>query len=181
MDICPAMAATAIGRSGLMPLCSAISAMIGNMVYTMWPVPHRNVRVQVVSGASSVMCEGCLRNSLSANCIITFKPPAVCSVAAQPITARMVSMTRTGGSPGGRPNTNTSTNRPMPLMRPSPMPPKRLPTSKQPNTAVNSSKIIDALLESRSGSAESRFCQHQIDNGQHQQYGHFIQQTQRAR
>ena len=131
MAICEATEATAIGRSGRIPFLMAISEMIGNMVYTTCPVPHRNVRVQVVKGASSVMCCGWRRSSRSAYCIITFKPPAVCNTEAQPITARIVSITSTGGLPGSNPNIKHKRNKPIPLIRPSPIPPNRVPTNKQ--------------------------------------------------
>jgi len=66
---------------------------------------------------------GCLRRIFSANCIITSRPPALCSTDAHPITARIVSITLTGGSPGVSPKTKTKMTKPMPEMSPSPMPP----------------------------------------------------------
>ena len=101
---------------------------------------------------------GWRRSRRSATCIIRLRPPAVCRVAAQPITASMVSITCTGGSPGTRPKTKVSRKRPMPLMRPSPMPPKRVPSSKQPSTTKNSIKIIPLprVVESMSPSARAR-------------------------
>ena len=78
---------------------------------------------QVVSGARKVMYFGFLRRILSAKRIITLRPPAVCSTEAQPITARMVKSTSTGGFPGARPKTNAKMARPRPPIRPRPYPP----------------------------------------------------------
>ena len=74
--------------------------MIGNMVYTTWPVPQRTVRNQVVTGARTVMCFGLLRRNFSAYFSMTVSPPDVCRKPAQVTTARMVSMTPIGGVPG---------------------------------------------------------------------------------
>ena len=123
MPICAATDETAIGRSGRMFLLSEMSSMMGNIVYTTWPVPHRTVRNHVVKGARMVTRVGCLRNSFSAYFIITSRPPMVWRTEAQPMTARIVSMTSIGGSPGGSWKKNTRRARPMPLIRPSPTPP----------------------------------------------------------
>jgi hypothetical protein len=50
-----------------------------------------------------------------------------CSVADAATTATMVSITSTGGLPGGRPKMNTSITMPMPPSSPSATPPLRAP------------------------------------------------------
>ena len=74
IPIWEAVEATAMGRSGRMFFFTAMSSMIGNIVYTTCPVPHNTVKVQVVSGAKIVTYSGFFRKSFSANCIITSKP-----------------------------------------------------------------------------------------------------------
>ena len=69
------------------------------------------------------MRSGWARSSFSACCIITSNPRDCCSVAAHPITAMMVSITPTGGSPGSRPKTNTMSIKPIPEISPRPSPP----------------------------------------------------------
>ena len=101
--------------------------MIGSMVYTTWPVPHSIVRKQVVKGARIDTYLGLRRSTFSAACSITSSPPEACSVAEAATTAMMVSITSTGGLPGGRPNANTSTTMPMPPSSPSAIPPLRAP------------------------------------------------------
>ena len=70
---------------------------------------------------------GLRRSTFSASCSSTSSPPEACSVADAATTATIVSITSTGGLPGGRPNANTITTTPMPPRRPSAMPPLRAP------------------------------------------------------
>ena len=68
------------------------------------------VRVQVVNGARIDTYFGLRRSSFSASCSSTSRPPEACSVADAATTATMVSITSTGGLPGGSPKPKTSTH-----------------------------------------------------------------------
>ena len=74
--------------------------MMGNIVQTTCPVPQSTVRSHVVTGAKIVTCFGLLRRSLSAYLSMTVRPPEVCKKPAHVTTARIVSMTEIGGTPG---------------------------------------------------------------------------------
>ena len=84
-----AIEATPHGRSGRMSFFSAMSQMIGMMVYTTWPVPTRTVRKKVTRGARNVMCSGCFLSIFSAIWIIQSMPPDAWRVPAQ-VTAAMI-------------------------------------------------------------------------------------------
>ena len=81
--------------------------MIGNIVYTTCPVPHRTVKNHVVIGAKIVICFGLLRRNFSAYTSITSKPLEACKKPEHVTTAIIVSITSIGGLPGTRPITNT--------------------------------------------------------------------------
>ena len=101
--------------------------MIGSIVYTTCPVPHSIVSVQVVNGARIETYFGLRRRTFSASCSSTSRPPEACSVAEAATTATMVSITSTGGLPGGSLKANTRMTMPMPPSRPSATPPLRAP------------------------------------------------------
>ena len=101
--------------------------MIGSIVYTTCPVPHNMVSTQVVNGARIETYLGLRRSNFSAACSITSSPPEACSVAEAATTAMMVSITSTGGLPGGSPKAKTRITRPMPPSRPRAIPPLRAP------------------------------------------------------
>ena len=101
--------------------------MMGSIVYTTCPVPHNMVRPQVVKGARIETYFGLRRKTFSAACSMTSNPPEACSVADAATTAMMVSMTSTGGLPGGSLKPNTRMTIPMPPSRPSAIPPLRAP------------------------------------------------------
>lgn len=110
--------------TGLMMAVLMRLIMLGFMVQLMrLTAPLFTISGHVVSGAMIVIISGFLRRSLSANCIITSSPCDCCSADAQPITAIMVNMTDTGGSPGSKPKMNTMISRPKPDINPSPIPP----------------------------------------------------------
>lgn len=75
----------------------------------------------------SVTRLGFLRSIFSATCNMYLRPPAASSIEAQVTTARMISMTVTGGEVGGILKTKTSTTKPIPETTPKPMPPYREP------------------------------------------------------
>ena len=83
--------------------------------------------MQVVKGAMIDTYFGLRRSSFSACCSITSRPPEACSVAEAATTAMMVSITSTGGLPGGSLNAKTMRTMPMPPSRPSATPPLRAP------------------------------------------------------
>lgn len=63
----------------------------------------------------------------SATCSIYFKPPAASNIEAQVTTAKMISITVTGGEVGGILKINTSITKPIPDTTPNPIPPYREP------------------------------------------------------
>ena len=70
----------------------------------MWPVPATKVKVQVVSGATIVTYFGLARMMRSAMRTRKSMPPAASITEAAMMTARMISITSTGGEVGLTPN-----------------------------------------------------------------------------
>jgi hypothetical protein len=75
--------------------------MIGSIVYTTCPVPQSMVRKVVTKGARIDTYFGFRRSTFSASSSSTSRPPEACKVAEAATTATMVSITSTGGLPGG--------------------------------------------------------------------------------
>ena len=88
----------------------------------MCPVPARNVKLHVVSGATIVTYFGLARMMRSAMRTRKSMPPAASITEAAMITARMISITSIGGEVGLTPNATTSTSSPTAPHRPRPTP-----------------------------------------------------------
>ena len=111
----------------------------------MWPVPATNVNVHVVSGATIVTYFGLARMMRSAMRTRKSMPPAASITDAAMITARMISITSTGGDVGFTPNATTRTSRPTAPHRPRPTPEKREPIQIAASTTTNCS-TIDSVI-----------------------------------
>ena len=85
------------------------------------------VSMQVTNGARIEMYFGLRRSIFSAPISKTSRPPEACSVAEAATTAMMVSITSTGGLPGGSLKTKARMTMPMPPSSPSATPPLRAP------------------------------------------------------
>ena len=88
----------------------------------MCPVPARKVKLHVVSGATIVTYLGLARMIRSAIRTRKSMPPAASMTEAAMITARMISITSTGGDVGSTPKTATSASSPTAPHRPRPTP-----------------------------------------------------------
>ena len=88
----------------------------------MCPVPATKVKLQVVSGATMVTYFGLARMMRSAMRTRKSMPPAASITEAAMITARMISITSTGGEVGVTPKPTISTSSPTAPHRPSPTP-----------------------------------------------------------
>ena len=88
----------------------------------MCPVPATNVKLQVISGATIVTYFGFLRMMRSAIRTRKSIPPAASITEAAMMTARMISITSTGGEVGVTPNATTRTSSPTAPHKPRPTP-----------------------------------------------------------
>ena len=83
-------------------------------------------------------------------------PPAACIAADAEITAMMISIALTGGSPGSSPKPKTRTSVPTPPQSPRPIPPERTPRAMKPITTSPSiairiqSEVLIWFLSARS-------------------------------
>ena len=116
----------------------------------MWPVPARNVKVHVVSGATIVTYFGLARMIRSAMRTRKSMPPAASITDAAMMTARMMSITSIGGDVGLTPKTATSTSSPTAPHRPSPTPEKRAPIQMAASTTTNCRTMESVMDVSRS-------------------------------
>ena len=107
----------------------------------MWPVPATNVKLQVVSGATIVTYFGLARMMRSAMRTRKSMPPAASITEAAMMTARMISITSTGGEVGFTPNATTRTSSPTAPQRPRPTPLERAPIQMAASTTTNCSTI----------------------------------------
>src|SRR5512139_1092162 len=112
----------------------------------MCPVPARNVNVQVVRGATMVTYFGLARMMRSAMRTRKSMPPAASITDAAMITARMISITSTGGDVGLTPNATISTKRPTAPHRPRPTPDERAPIQIAASTTANCRTIESVMV-----------------------------------
>ncbi len=122
-------------------------------------VPATNVKLHVVSGATMVTYFGLARMIRSAIRTRKSMPPAASITEAAMITARMISITSTGGDAGATPKPATSPSRPTAPHRPRPTPEKRAPIQMAASTTTNCrtiERVMVALLQAPASGATAR-------------------------
>src|SRR5215471_12370918 len=107
----------------------------------MCPVPATKVNAQVVSGATIVTYFGFARMTRSAMRTRKSIPPEASITEAAMMTARMISITSTGGEVGFTPKTTIRTSSPTAPHRPRPTPLERAPIQIAASTTANCNTI----------------------------------------